>query len=188
MVASPKKRKRLSQPGAVRHPWKENPHSNTQRPPFEEGNEKALHHGAMSERHLAPLAAELEREIVELAPWCARPAFKSAVSAWARAEAQCQLYAAWFAERGLWDERGEPLPGLVRMDRAEARAAALRARLSLDPSALASLITKLAVAQSAGGAQAREEMAALQREARQLDLEIQAATERKELRDGTGSE
>jgi hypothetical protein len=180
-MAAPKKRERMSQPGAVRHPWKEDPYSNTQRPPFEPGNEKALHHGAMSERHLAPLAAELEREIVGLAPWCARPAFKSAVQAWARAEAQCQLYAAWFAESGLWDESGEPLPGLVRMDRAEARAAQLRARLALDPAALASLLEKLSGTDQAMSAYARREIQALQREVKQLDAQISDANERKEL-------
>jgi hypothetical protein len=91
------------------------------------------------------------------------------------------LYAAWFAERGLWDEQGEPLPGLVRMDRAEARAAKLRARLALDPSALASLISKLAGAESSGSTQAVAEMQALRREISDLDEQIARELERKEL-------
>jgi hypothetical protein len=142
VMASPKKRKRL-EAGEPRHPWRDDP-SLSSRPPFEAGNLAAFQHGAMSPKHLAPIAAELERGIVEVAPWCARPAFQPAVKAWAIAEATCELYREWFKERGLWDQVGEPLSGLVRWDRAEARASALRKRLSIDPSSFASFLSRLA--------------------------------------------
>jgi hypothetical protein len=130
---------------------------------------------------LAPIAAELEQGILEEAPWCGRPAFRAAVTAWAWAEASCVLYRQHFAEKGLADESGEPLSGLVRWDRSESRAAMLRSKLALDPNALGSLLDKLASAGSAGGEYARAEIAALQREVKQLDAEISAANERKAL-------
>jgi hypothetical protein len=180
MAASPKKRERL-EAGEPRHPWKENPYANTQRPPFEPGNEKALLHGARSERKLAPVAEQLEREIVKDAPWCARPAFAAAVSAWAAAEAVCLAYRNWFFEQGLRDEEDQPATGLVAWDRAEARAAKLRARLSLDPSALASLLTKLVSVESSGGQRASAEREAIEAEIAQLDEEIAEAMQKREL-------
>jgi hypothetical protein len=169
--------------GEPRHPWREDPSLST-RPPFEEGNTASVKHGAVSHRMLAPVAARLEEEIVELAPWCGRPAFRAAVQAWAFAEAVCLAYRAWFAERGLFDERDEQLVGGERWDRAEARAAKLRARLSLDPSALASLLTKLSSVESSGGSRAREEQAALQAEIGELEEQVVAALQRKELEGG----
>jgi hypothetical protein len=180
VVGHPKKRERL-EGGEPRHPWAENPDL-SRRPPFEPGNELQLKHGANSERHLAPIAAELEREIVDLAPWCARPAFKAAVTAWAWAEATCELYRAHFKERGLWDAADEPLPGLVRWDRAEARASALRKRLALDPAALGSLLSKLTSVESSGGTGtlAQQEMQALRNEIADLDEQIATALEQRE--------
>jgi hypothetical protein len=150
------------------HPWRDNPYSGDprQRPAFEPGHELSLQHGAMSERKLAPIAEELERGIVEVAPWCARPAFQPAVRAWAIAEAACELYRAWFKERGLWDGDGEPLPGLVRWDRAEARASALRKRLSIDPSSFASFLSKLATTSAI--TDNVEGLAEVQREGREI--------------------
>ncbi len=149
MVASPKKRERL-EAGEPRHPWKEDP-SLSSRPPFEPGNTASVRHGAVSDRMLAPVAAQLEREIVEIAPWCARPAFAMAVRAWSWAEAQCELYRTWFAEHGLRDEENQPVTGLANWDRAEARASKLRSRLSLDPNALAKLLSSLASVAASGG-------------------------------------
>jgi hypothetical protein len=150
MTESPEKRER---PGgrSGEHPWRDDPYSNTERPPFEPGNTAGLHHGANSEQTLRPIAERLEREIVTIAPWCARPAFAAAVRAWAWAEAQCELYRAWFAEHGLRDEENQPVTGLANWDRAEARASKLRARLSLDPNALAKLLSSLASVAASGG-------------------------------------
>lgn len=106
--------------------------------------------GAWSERKLAPIAKRLEEEILELAPWCARPAFATAVRAWAWAEAACELYRAWFGQVGLRDAEGQ-LTGLQNWDRCEARAAKLRSRLSLDPNALAKLLSSLALVAASGG-------------------------------------
>jgi hypothetical protein len=100
---------------------------------------------------LAPLAAKLEEEIVELAPWCARPAFGPAVRAWAFAEGACELYRAWFSERGLFGADGKPLAGWERWNRAEARASKLRAELGLTPQALARLLGSLATVAAASG-------------------------------------
>jgi hypothetical protein len=80
-------------------------------PPFEAGHELSMRHGANSQRRLGPVAARLEAEVVEVAPWCAQPAFGPAVRAWALAEAACELYQAWFSERGLFGEDGKPTPG-----------------------------------------------------------------------------
>jgi len=41
------------------------------RPPFEPGNTVSLHHGANSPRSLEPIAAELEEQIIQTAPWLA---------------------------------------------------------------------------------------------------------------------
>jgi hypothetical protein len=150
LVGNPKKRKRL-EAGEPRHPWKEDPYSNTVRPPFEPGNTASLMHGANSRRMLAPVAARLEAEIVEVAPWCARPWFGPAVRAWAFAEAACELYQAWFSERGLFGEDGKPARGLERWDRAEARASRLRAALGLTPQSLARLLGTLASVTAASG-------------------------------------
>jgi hypothetical protein len=138
-----RKKRERREAGKPLHPWRENP-SLSSRPPFEPGHELSLRHGAMSERKLQPIAEQLTEDLLEVAPWCDRPAFRPAVEAWAWSEAVCVKYRAWFAERGLSDEAGEPLPGLVRWDRAEARASALRKRLSIDPSSFASFLSRLA--------------------------------------------
>jgi hypothetical protein len=120
-------------------------------PPFEAGHELSMRHGANSQRRLGPVAARLEAEVVEVAPWCAQPAFGPAVRAWALAEAACELYQAWFSERGLFGEDGKPTPGLERWDRAEARASRLRAALGLTPQSLARLLGTLAGVTAASG-------------------------------------
>jgi hypothetical protein len=163
------------------HPWRDDPYSNTQRPPFEKGHTLALRHGAHYEKTLRPIAERLEAEMLELAPWCARPAFAAAVRAWAWAEAQCECYRSWFAEHGLRDEENQPVSGLQQWDRAEARASKLRSKLSIDPSSLAGLVNKLATASAAGGAHARAELTALQRELKALDEQIAETVERKAL-------
>jgi hypothetical protein len=182
MAGSPGKRAKR-EAGELAHPWRENSALST-RPPFEPGNEMSLQHGAHSERRLAPVVAQLEEEIRVLAPWTARPAFQAATRAWATAEAVCDAYRSWFFEHGLRDEDGEPLPGLVQWDRAEARAAKLRARLSLDPAALASLLHKLSEVEGRGGARASAEREAIQREIADLETQVVAALQRKEIESG----
>jgi hypothetical protein len=115
-------------------------------PPLEKGHELSVVHGAQSERRLAPIAKRMAAELLDVAPWCARPAFEPAVQAWAWAEAQCELYRSHFAEREvLVDDKDEPATGLVQWDRAEGRAAKLRQSLGLDPQSLAKLLNGLAM-------------------------------------------
>jgi hypothetical protein len=147
------------------HPWRDDPSSNLERPPFEPGNTASLVHGANSGRMLAPIAKQLEEELAVTAPWTQRPAFRAAVQAWSVAEATCVLYRAWFAERGLWDG-DQPRDGLVRWDRAEARASAMRKRLSIDPASFASFLSKLAGAAASGGD--TEGLEAVRREGRAI--------------------
>jgi hypothetical protein len=123
-------------------------------PPFEPGNTWQLRHGARSARTVAPIAGRLADGLVEAAPWTAAPAFGPTVQAWAWAEAQCVLYRAWFDERGLVDEDGEPRPGLGRWDAAERRAASLRAELGLTPQSLGQLLARAASVASAVNDQA----------------------------------
>jgi hypothetical protein len=127
---------------AGEHPWRDNPEL-SDREPFREGNTAAQIHGAQSHRFLRPIADRLEAEIVREAPWVGRPAFAGARRSWAFAEAQCIAYEEWFAANGLFDAKGEPSAGLVRLDRAQGRASMLRAKLGLDPSSLAGLLLKL---------------------------------------------
>jgi hypothetical protein len=178
MVGHPKKRARR-EAGVPAHPWKEDP-SLSSRPPFAKDNEMSMVHGAHSERRLAPLVAKFEEGILEVAPWTSRPAFAASVRAWAVAESMCELYRQHFDD-GAFNAQGEPRAGLVQWDRAEARATKLRARLSLDPAALASLLVKISTVESQGGTQAEQERSALQREIADLDRQIAEAMQAKEI-------
>src|SRR5437763_7036238 len=184
MVGKPKRRARR-EAGEPEHPWRSNPYSGDQRqrPAFELGHELSLQHGAMSERKLAPLAEQLTEELLEVCPWCERPAFRPAVEAWAWAEAVCVKYREWFKDRGLWDEAGEPLPGLVRWDRAEARASAMRKRLSIDPASFASFLSKLAATAAHGGNV--EGLEQVQREGRAIVAAREAQLDRVDNADET---
>lgn len=109
-------------------------------PPFEKGNTAGERHGADSERRWRPIADELERDVLEVAPWLSRPGFRAAVRAWAKAEARAQLVADWLDERGDLDDDGEPRPAATYSLRLEASAAAKRAALGLDPMSFAKLL------------------------------------------------
>jgi hypothetical protein len=106
--------------------------------PFEAGNTAAVRAGAWSPRKVDPLAAELVEAVTELRPDLAEARHAFSVWAWARAEAACLLYTAWFAEHPVITEEGDA-PGVVAWDRAERRADALRQRLGLDPTSEAAL-------------------------------------------------
>ena len=116
-------------------------------------------HGARSPRKIAPLAEEIERELLadEATPdHLRRPEFGAAVRAWARAEAIVRLMWTWLAEQDVEDaltdvtktaETEETSKGrttrrsisrrvvsvLEQLRRYEAHAAALRRALGLDP-------------------------------------------------------
>lgn len=142
-------------------------------PPFEPGNDAAKTHGAQSSAVLTPIAEILQAELVAAAPWCAGPTFAMAVRRWAWAEAVCHQYRAHFDQHGLFDDDGEPLPGLERWDRAEARAAKAAERLGVDPTSWARLLESLAPHEGEAG----EEIEALRSVGRDLVARRQAAIE-----------
>ena len=119
-----------------------------QRPPFAPGNQLAVDggrppvHGAYSPRRVDPLARDLVDQL--LADSTVRHAhalaYRSAVWAWARAEAQVQLLSEYLAaagERagdGVGDLESEAIrSAYLLLHRAESRAMTGRARLGLDP-------------------------------------------------------
>jgi hypothetical protein len=74
------------------------PEFDGQRPPFAPGNERAVVHGARSERHVGPLAAQIAADLLadaDTPTHLHEPAFASAIQAWARAEAVVRLLWAW---------------------------------------------------------------------------------------------
>lgn len=130
-------------------------------PPFEVGNEAAVKSGGHSPRKLQPIAEELAAGLTEAAPWTSAAVFRPTVEAWAWAEAQAISYRRWFAEREALLEpdadSGEPA-GLVSWDRAERRAANLRAELGLSPASMSRLLSSLS---SIDGPAAQDGLAAL---------------------------
>src|SRR5690349_12295127 len=75
-----------------------------QRPPFQPGNEHAVTHGARSERHVGPLAAQIAHDLLtdpDVPPHIREPLFAASVHAWARAEAVCRLLWAWLEDRDI---------------------------------------------------------------------------------------
>lgn len=119
-----------------------------QRPPFTPGNAAAVVHGAYSPRKVNPLAAELvERVLADPATvHLQAPAWRAALWAWARAEAQVQLLSEYLDKAG--EESGDGVGDLdsdrvrsayLLLHRAEARATTQRSRLGLDPLSAARL-------------------------------------------------
>lgn len=112
-------------------------------PPFPEGHELRLEHGAHSERHITPVAEAIAAELDAIAPWLNRPAFAPGRAAWIRVEAQLALLHKYLDEHGILDDHGRPRPAAEFMAKLETRAEKMRARLGLDPIAMASLIRLL---------------------------------------------
>lgn len=119
-----------------------------QRPPFAlgndigftPGNELAVKHGGYSPRKVDPLAAELVAAVLTDGGLAAAPAYRMALWAWGRAEAQVQLLTEWLSVKGeaASDGVGDLADDSVRaayllLHRAEARATTQRGRLGLDP-------------------------------------------------------
>lgn len=138
-----------------------------QRPPFAPGNEYGFtaghelstHHGAYSERRVAPLAAEVEQVARADPSWPAYlddSSYIPAVRAWASSEAVCVLLRRYLDGMDFIDAladttteestetrgRGKTTrvatsrrvkAALELLDKAESRAASHRARLGLDP-------------------------------------------------------
>ncbi|MFR9803144.1 hypothetical protein ACL02T_12675 [Pseudonocardia sp. RS010] len=108
-----------------------------QRPPFEDGNEVALRHGAYSPRKVNPLAAELVEHVLHDPDlgYLAAPSYRPAVWAWAAAEAQCQLLDEHLAQFGPDPDFGDRRvsAAYTAHHKAATRADNARRRLGLDP-------------------------------------------------------
>jgi hypothetical protein len=152
-----------------------------QRPPFtsdhpaiaQQGNERALQHGAHSSRKVMPLAREL-LDVLLSAPstpgWVKAPEHRLELLALCRADAQVHLLTEWLASRAeeaeddvdragvgdLADERVKS--AYLLLHRAEARAASARTRLGLTPVSRARLGKDVAVAGAADAAAALTRM------------------------------
>jgi hypothetical protein len=120
-------------------------------PPFEAENFAALRHGAHSPRKVRPVAEEIARALLEVAPWTARPAFEAVRASWAWVEAQLVLLRVFVDEQGMLDADGQPRPAVSLSARLESRASSLRAELGLTPQSLAKLLSNLASVAVAGG-------------------------------------
>lgn len=124
-------------------------------PPFEPGNQVALKHGAYQPRRFEPLALELvESTLTEAGReggqtgYLLEASYRAALWAWARTEARVQLVSEWLIDRGAeLDVDGEVLGAASLLNRLEARAESLRARLGLDPLSRARLGRDVASAQ-----------------------------------------
>jgi hypothetical protein len=103
------------------------------------GNTIAEKHGAFSDRIVAPLAEEIEADVLVRAPWCSRDGFAAGRRRYARAEAVTSLLWADVAEHGLFDDDGNPRPAFTALARWEATAANRGAALGLDPTSYAKL-------------------------------------------------
>jgi len=160
----------VTAPNAAAGDWA--PGFDGQRPPFPPGNETAVTHGATSERHVGPLAAQIAQELLEDADTpdhLREPMFAASVHAWARAEAVCRLLWAWLEGRDIMagltaaattteeetHSKGKTnrrsvtrsVPAVMDMlRRYEVHAANLRSRLGLDPASAARVGRDLAVA------------------------------------------
>lgn len=112
-------------------------------PPFAKGHELSTVHGAHSERKLSPLVEQLLEHLTVVAPWCSSAVFAPTVEAWSWAEARAITYRRHFDQVGMSLDADEPPKGLDQWDRAERRAATLRAELGLSPSSLTRLLSGL---------------------------------------------
>ncbi len=133
-------------------------------PPFEVGNQAAATHGALSERQIRPLADQLARDLIAVAPWCSQAAFAATVAAWAWSEAQSSLLRRYVDTHGLLGDDGVPIPACALLDRCEARAGRLRSELGLSPRSWAALAATLGSADHEAAARGLDALRAVGRE------------------------
>ncbi len=143
-----------------------------QRPPFPPGHTLSVQHGAFSPRIVDPVARDLvEATLADSSlGYLQAPAYRPALWAWARAEAQVQLLMEYLARRG-GDGLGDLEEDRVRtahllLHRAEARADRGRARLGLDPASRARLGKDVAQGRAADAAAVMAELHRLEAEGR----------------------
>lgn len=120
-----------------------------QRPPFSDGNELAVKHGAQSPRKVDPVAQALAVELLadSAVAYLRAPRYAAAVQAWATAEAKCALISTWVEgmsiELAAESKQGQTSP-LELLRKWEATAQTHRSRLGLDPMSAARLGKDLA--------------------------------------------
>jgi len=135
-----------------------------QRPPFKPGHEVSTRHGAYSPRKVDPLATELVDALLtdDGAAYLRAPAFRPALWAWSRAEAQTQLLTEYLGDTigDLGDEKVRA--AYLLLHRAETRAQTGRARLGLDPLSRARLGKDVAQGKAADAATIMAELERLQ--------------------------
>lgn len=136
------------------------------RKPFGPGNEVAVKHGAYSLKAVAPLAQAILTEVTAGAPSWLESVDASALTAWAEAEARCDVLRVWTNEHGLLDEKGRATGAADLLLRCERTAMALRGRLGFDPLSRAALGRDTAIARSAATS-AVERASAVGRELRE---------------------
>lgn len=133
-----------------------------QRPPFAPGNQLSrgnpgpVRHGAHAPRYINPLVQELVGSVLSDAAvaHAHAPAYRHALYAWARAEAQVVLLTEYLAKAGERTEDGvgnlkaeEVRSAYLLLHRAEGRATTQRTRLGLDPLSRARLGKDVAAGQ-----------------------------------------
>lgn len=138
------------------------------RPPWEPGNVAALKHGATSARMVAPIAQAAAAQLLEVAPWCAVPAFKPTVDRWAWALARATLLRHWVDEHGILDAKGKPQAALAELARAEATEAKASEALGLSPRDWARVMAATKGAEAAGIEGAEDQVEAMRAVGREL--------------------
>jgi hypothetical protein len=148
MAGRPRRRERTGRPpapGARGYSWR---NFGEDRPgdPVPDGGDYAAsvstRHGALSDRRIDPVAAELARGLLADRPDL--EGFPEAIGAWARAESRCILLAEWFATHGLLDAEGKATASESLLSSSERLAMQLRASLGLDPRSEAALAAEQA--------------------------------------------
>jgi hypothetical protein len=131
-----------------------------QRPPFQPGHELSVQHGAYSPRKVDPIADELVRLVLADpdVPYLRAAAYRPALIAWARAEAQVQLLSEYLEKAAAATDDGVGDLDLERvrtayllLHRAEVRASSGRQRLGLDPLSRAKLGKDVAIGSAVAG-------------------------------------
>lgn len=159
-----------------------------QRPPFQPGHTLSLRHGAYSPRVINPLAEAIIAAVLDdpATSYLQAPRYRPALWSWGKAEAEAQVLGEYLDRAGeaagdgvgdLDDDRVKA--AYLIHHRAEARALSGRRALGLDP--LSAM--RLKRDQAATGVDvarlmaemARQERERLEREARQVDGEVEDA-------------
>jgi hypothetical protein len=116
-----------------------------QRPPFEEGNDAAVTHGARSPRKVEAIARQVNDELLDRYEWIAD--FPETLTALARAEGVTRLLFADLATHGIYDKRGQFKASVIaRYQSAENLGAKLRASLGMTPASEAEVARDRAAA------------------------------------------